>query len=691
MQKSTVFPLAGLWVAFGLFFLLFQGLLTGLDTRLRDFWAVTRLRLQATENPVGKALAGFLPAVPKNHDVCLILIDDHSVLSVPGLYQGDRRVFARALRIIGLGKPRAIGIDLFFGSAGMDEEADQELADVVKGLGNVVLKAYRRGDQTITPPYPALAISGTVAPVYFRPFVDEAVRTVSLVFHPASGHKIPGFHTELARLFFGVGKKQLNITPERLELPASGSSFAVPLLDEEFGMINYQYGLRDFSAISFAQVLQAGFDPGFFKDRLVLIGSSHSMSEDRHFTPLGGPEYSIFVHAQIVQNFLNRSFVQPFFIGHGYLLGLCALLVGTVMILLNMQPLHSLLLTFGLNIGLLFGSGYLFLWAGRAVDVMPALLSLFASFVLLVGKRYYAEHSEKLLLKNAFQYYVTASVMNEILKDPSKLKLHGEERTLTVFFSDIEGFTSLAEGMSPLVVVDLLNEYLTQMTEIIFRHDGLLDKYEGDAIMSVFGAPIDQTDHAVKACRCALEHQRVLVQLREKWRREQKPQMRVRIGINTGLVVVGNMGSKMRFDYTVIGDNVNLAARLETANKLFQSDILISGNTAELVAGKIVTRCLGMLKVAGRRQVIPVYEVLCCSDDPNPGILASKQEMKSVYEAGLNACLKREFPEAVAVLRPYVTQHPEDRPAVLLLRRCEAFCQTPPTADWDGTMVQEQK
>ena len=324
-------------------------------------------------------------------------------------------------------------------------------------------------------------------------------------------------------------------------------------------------------------------------------------------------------------------------------------------------------------------------------DIIAILVATDLAFLYMIGKRYYAEYSEKKHIKSAFQHYVTASVVNEILKDPTKLNLHGEERNLTIFFSDIEGFTTLAEGMSPLDVVSLLNEYLTAMTDIIFEFDGLLDKYEGDAIMAVFGAPVDMTDHATRACRCALKNQKVLNTLRDKWHNEGKPEMRVRIGINTGVVVVGNMGSTMRFDYTVIGDNVNLAARLEGANKIFNSSILVSEDTAKLAEAKVISRKVATMKAIGKSNYTNVYELLADKISDSATEIEAAYKAKEAYENANKFLEERNFAEAEKILGVYLKDNPKDEPAKILYNKVKGFLLIPPPPDWVNIVKQEEK
>jgi len=443
--------------------------------------------------------------------------------------------------------------------------------------------------------------------------------------------------------------------------------------------------------MSFYDLYNNSFKHEGLKDKLVIIGYANSMTEEKFFTPLGGYDYSPYLNALVFRNLLNRSALKPpdRAITFAFAVGLLALFLFVIF-----RYLHPF--SFGivsvLVILLLISLSLIALNLYKVIfDVTPAVSLLLVSLLYTIGKKYYFELAEKLRIKHAFQHYVTASVVNEILKNPEKLNLHGEERNLTIFFSDIEGFTSLSEGMSPLDVVSLLNEYLSEMTEIIFKYDGLLDKYEGDAIMAVFGAPVDQKDHAIRACRCALQNQKALARLREKWKQEGKPEIKARIGINTGVVVVGNMGSTMRFDYTVIGDNVNLAARLETANKLFQSEILVSDSTAELAESAILSRRLGKLKVAGKDKQVDVYEVLAESADPDKAFLEKAKACKAAYDTSQAALNRRDFAEAERILADHLKNYPADNPARTLHNRIKGFLIVPPPPDWENIITQDSK
>jgi adenylate cyclase len=314
------------------------------------------------------------------------------------------------------------------------------------------------------------------------------------------------------------------------------------------------------------------------------------------------------------------------------------------------------------------------------------VLTMLVIYLGITIYRYITEEREKKKIRGAFQYYLTASVINEMLKDPSKLKLGGDKKDLTVLFSDIRGFTTLSEKMTPEELVHLLNEYLTAMTNVVFHYDGLLDKYMGDAIMAVFGAPLDQPDHALRACRTALGMMDELKKLQQKWTLENKPALNIGIGINSGDMVVGNMGSDMRFDYTVMGDSVNLGSRLEGINKEYGSNIIISEYTYEAVKDLFFCREMDAVRVKGKKQPVKIYELLCEMKDAEKW----KQPV-SLFEEGLAKYKQGLWDEAIELFHKVLDIRPVDAPAHLYIERCEALKKNPPEGIWDGVFTMTRK
>ena len=285
----------------------------------------------------------------------------------------------------------------------------------------------------------------------------------------------------------------------------------------------------------------------------------------------------------------------------------------TGLVLPRLRAIFSVLLIGVLFFGYLMASQKLFVQKGIWLNAVYPLLTMVIVYTAVTLYRYIVEEREKRKIRGAFSFYVTPSVVNEMLKNPDKLKLGGDKKELSVLFSDIRGFTTLAEEMEPEALVNLLNEYLTEMTDIVFEFDGLLDKYIGDAVMAVWGAPLEQTDHPERACRTALKMLDRLTKMQQQWEAEGTPRLDIGIGVNTGPMVVGNMGSERRFDYTVMGDSVNLASRLEGINKEYGTQVVISEFTYERVKDDFFCRELDAVRVKGRAKPAKIYELVAAS------------------------------------------------------------------------------
>lgn len=691
--KSVKIPAANLLAFFLILFFVFafSGLFQRLDNWAVDQWFNLRLEhYQKKEKSAGDSW--LFPAAPSGNNIILLVIDDTSILSVPGLFKVDRSVFARALRNLKAAQPKVVGLDVFFPSPDLENpEADLELVEAIKDLGNVVVKAYRRDNRRMTPPFPQLARSTTYAPTFFSSSGGDTIRKVSLYFTSENDDLAHCFQLEILKKYWGLADDSVKIEPENVSLFHNGRHINFPITDYEFLQLNFDRSIFSFKTLSFADLYHNLIAPELLRDKIVIIGYGNSMTEEKYFTPIATKVFSPYLHGLTLTNLMHEKGVRVTSTLSNQVVAVVFLILSHFCIF----PFFTspLIIVFAVIITalLIFASLILLSVYNFQLGVSACVFVTLASMLFSVVQRYYLEFSEKNRIKHAFQHYVTASVVNEILKDPSKLNLHGEEKNLTVFFSDIEGFTSLSEGMSPLDVVSLLNEYLSEMTEIIFKFEGLLDKYEGDAIMAVFGAPVNQSDHAVKACRCALENQKALARLREKWKKEGKPEFKARIGINTGEVVVGNMGSKMRFDYTVIGDNVNLASRLETANKIMDTEILVSESTALLAASDIISRCLGKLKVAGKVRHVSVYEVLADKNSDDKEELEQAEAKKQAYENAYAEFKLMNFVSAETILKKHLEIFANDSPAINLLEKARGFQVVPPPPNWEDIITQETK
>jgi len=456
--------------------------------------------------------------------------------------------------------------------------------------------------------------------------------------------------------------------------------------------------------------ITAMLSPEFFRDRIVLMGTGFHDS-DKFRTPFYGyvprvegvsnPEpytwmYGVEIHANALQNMLDGEYVRPLGPGRELLLLLLAALVTAGVVFWRGATWGAtatvLMVLFILAEGFWTWSGQVFLGVGPTLSLgsrfvwLPIVTLSLAAVIAYVGSVAYVsvvEGREKRFIKSAFGKYVSPEVVAEIAEHPEALQLGGQKRPLSLLFSDLAGFTTLSEKMDPQELLSRLNEYLSEMTQIVMDEGGTLDKYIGDAIMAFWNAPKDVEDHADRALRTAILMQRRMGELNEHWRRADpnSTDLVVRIGINTGTVVVGNVGGEDRFDYSAIGDAVNLAARLEPANKTY--DTLVMASEYTLAAAdwtRYRVRELDLIAVKGKEQPVTVYEVLELAD----GVLdPRREEAVRLYDSGLDAYKHRDWELAAQYFRAATEADPSDGPSRVYLARCLEYMADPPPADWD--------
>ena len=377
-------------------------------------------------------------------------------------------------------------------------------------------------------------------------------------------------------------------------------------------LIHYYGPEQTFPTISISDLMNGSIPAEKIKGKIVLIGATAEGIGDIRVTPYGPIFPGVEIRASTMQNILDNDFVNR----PGWMLAVDALVIVLLGALLAYaMPRMGMWSGAGLTLALL--AVYLSI-AVVVFRVQLVWLNLVYPFVLVLAlfvastiAKYLSAETGKRQIKSAFQHYVPPAVVDDIIDNVERLRLGGEKRVLTVLFSDIRGFTSVAQSLAPEELVRLLNAYLTQMTEKVFKHDGLLDKYIGDAIMAVYGAPIHRDDHAVLACRTALDMLDELRHLQATWKEQGLPILDIGIGINTGAMIVGNMGSEDRFDYTVIGDSVNLGSRIEALNKTYGTHILISEFTYDQVREEFkYIREIDVTTVRGRSEPVKIYELM---------------------------------------------------------------------------------
>lgn len=435
------------------------------------------------------------------------------------------------------------------------------------------------------------------------------------------------------------------------------------------------------------KALQSAFDPAVVQGKVVLIAMTALGTFDQRVTPFSGMAPGVEIHAAAVQNMIDGT---PLHRGDDdvivemVLALLFALAAGVAVSRLNIVPGTLVVLLVSLAWWLV--DTMVLFESAKWFHQVPLQAELLVCWLLVTIRGYAAEGREKAQLKKEFSTVLSPTVVDELLQNPDLAGLGGDEREMTVMFSDIRGFTSISEKMSPEELTAFLNAYLTPMTEILIERQGTLDKYMGDAIMAFWGAPVKQDDHAERACLAALDMMDDMARLREGWRRTGQPDMDIGIGLNTGLMRVGFMGSERMRNYTLLGDNVNLGSRLEGINKQYGTNIIISETTMEAAKGAVYGRELDLVRVKGKVKPIKIFELMgrgAPGDKTAHGI--------ERFAAGVAAYRGQRFDDAVLHFHAVLEVKPEDPASLMYLERCAHFQESPPPEGWDGVWVMTTK
>ncbi|MBN2498175.1 MAG: adenylate/guanylate cyclase domain-containing protein [Deltaproteobacteria bacterium] len=462
--------------------------------------------------------------------------------------------------------------------------------------------------------------------------------------------------------------------------PVGDKHISVPVEEGGDFRLKFYGGEKTFRYISAGDLIRG--DEQACRDvegKIALVGATTTGIYDRRPTPFGHSVPGVELHATAVENVIRRDFLA-----RPYDLGLLEALFMLGLGILLSWFLTRFRLTSGLVVVLVFIAAWLLVDffivfpRGFWIHQIAQLSHLMVLFLAIAVYRYATEEREKSKIRHAFQFYLSKDVIDNVLQDTSKLKLGGERRELTVLFSDIRGFTTISEALAPDVLTELLNEYLTPMTELVFDYRGTLDKYMGDAIMAIYGAPVPFEDHARAACYTALEMMAKLAALGEQWRSRGLPEIDIGIGVNTGLMSVGNMGSARRFDYTVMGDNVNLGSRLEGSNKQYGTHIIISQFTRTAIGEHFTCRELDLVAVKGKKEPVRIFELV--HSGPRQG---ERDAWIGRFESALGLYRQRSWAEAEAAFAALAAER-GDPPSRIYVERCRQIKTAPPAEGWDG-------
>ena len=450
-------------------------------------------------------------------------------------------------------------------------------------------------------------------------------------------------------------------------------------------LINYLGRARTFPYYSATDVLSGRVPKGAFRDRIVLVGATAVATYDLRNTPVDPRYPGTEVHATVIDNILTQQFMaRPEWSRILDLVAIVGMAALTGVALIRLGPIKGMLFVAGLFMAYIVFARWLFVSGRLWITIVYPLLAVVTVHIVLTVYYYMTEQRERKRIKGTFKQYVAEVVVEEMTKDPARLRLGGEEKILTVLFSDLEGFTTYSERYSPHEMTQMLSEYYDRVTEQIFIHRGTLKEYVGDELMAFFGAPIEEPQHALRACQAALAMRQQTQLLANEWATIGRPRLRARTGINSGPMVVGNLGSKYRFAYGVVGDQVNLGSRLEGLNKEYRTDIIVGENTARLVEASFVFRELDMVRVKGRQQAIQIYELIA----PAGAEMSSElQKALALYGEGLELYRHGDWVDALARFREVLVLRPDDGPARTLAQRCVIYEATPPQG-WDGVFDQ---
>ena len=601
---------------------------------------------------------------------------------------------------------KAVFIDFIFSESsvyGVDD--DQELADAIAQSGNVFLPiSLSKGTKEVEESYSILLKKFALEENLFPRHSSHSMKSVSL---PVEGFLSAAQgvgNSTFVQDKDGIYRRMpLLFSWNDLHLPSVPFALArvsdenmrlndIPLDSSNQMILRYHGPTGTYPSYSVAAIinsyaqLQEGMSPQIppetFKGKIVFIGGSAPGILDLRPTPFSPVYPGVEILATALDNILSKDYIRiPSPLVLFFFIGLLSLITAVGSSLLKKIwmtipfAIFCLILLASVTC-LAFGLGY---WLEFVAPGFAVVMSFTTAMVL----NYSFEGRQKRFIKSVFRHYLSPDVIDRVLENPSLLRLGGEKRIITSFFSDVAGFTSISESLSPEDLVNLLNDFLSEMTNIILSYGGTLDKYEGDAIIAFWNAPLDQPDHAVRACRAALECQKRLEELRPVFAQKSGHELLMRVGLNSGPAVVGNMGSHSRFDYTAMGDTINMASRLEGACKHYSVPILVGDTTFQMAKDAIAAREVDLIRVVGKSKPERVYQILEEKSQASPDM----QENVATFHQALDLYRNKRWDDALNLFRKIK----DDKLSAVYVSRIEQLKQNPPPGDWSGIYDLTQK
>ncbi len=592
----------------------------------------------------------FLKRSPINK-IILVEIDETSIKTL-GQWPWPRAIFGSLINR--LQEASVIGIDVNFKEPSRLGTADdvQFVQSITASEVPVVLTADLQPDESVSLPlanlkavttqgFPNLLIAG-----------DDVSRYIQF-----NRNNFPSFALQISNLYTKQSQQKVGTptTPTR---------------------IDYRGPNGTFPSVLAADVVAGKIPPSLFDDKIVLIGATARDLQDYHHTPFGIMS-GVEIQANIIETYLNQRFYKTNSLIT--VLSILLLSIATVFLATHIRSLTLLVFSFVMVMVAYNAGAFLSFDRYYILDILYPNLAIILSAGLGVTAQYYSASREKKFIQDTFSRYLAPQVIEELISNPSQLKLGGKKAELTILFSDIRSFTTMSESMAPEKLTSFLNEYLTVMTDIILDRRGLVDKYIGDAIMAFWGAPLKNENHAQDAINTTLSMIDALHRFNEEHEPLGDPPINIGIGLNTGEVTVGNMGSEKRFDYTVMGDNVNLASRLEGLSKTYGVNIIIGESTYRSIESghEFLIREIDRVQVKGKKNAVTIYEVV-------PNYYRERvQKILDRFEPGRQAYYDGKWDAALELFNSILSEVSNDGPTKLLKERCEEFKKESPQ-NWQG-------
>ncbi|MDH3452810.1 MAG: adenylate/guanylate cyclase domain-containing protein [Gammaproteobacteria bacterium] len=651
--------------------------------------AMVLLALVFCLTPWGEALDGFAAdtlfllrgAEQAPDNLVIVAIDEPSFAEISAQWPWPRSLHARLLEQLFAAGATAVGVDILFPEQSTEAE-DAALAQALRKHRRVVLaadvnvveeSAFSR--QTLVLPAAVLVDQDTLIGAINLPLErDGFVRNQLLR---------PGEQPSLALLLAQL-TRGADCCADARRVAAQGKRIR----------LNFPGPSRTVKTVSYYQALQPDryLPDGFFTGKTVLVGlATQSAADPRgkadHFsTPFtrqrGVRVAGVEIHATAVANLLDGSFIRTFANLHmlppGLMIGLLV-----AFLLVRARPVAGALLVIVLAATTGAAGYWLFSTNQVYMPPLPLILPLFAAYLLNPFFHYFAEVREKRFIHKTFDAYLNPSVVKALAERPEMLRPGGKTVHGSVLFLDVADFTTLSENYQPEVLIQIINRFLGAMTEIVMRNEGMIDKFIGDAVMAAWGAPLQQSDHAERACRAALEMEVAMVEIAACEETLTGARLQARIGINSGEMLAGNIGGTRRFDYTVHGNEVNTASRIEGVNKLYGTHLMIGENTARIVADQFVLRQVDRVLLKGKHIPIDIFELQADAASRD----AARERCNALYAQARDCYRQRQWEAAMRLFEQAADVRPADGPSLTMADRCREYQQAPPPADWDGAFA----